>query len=717
MLRDGRWIGELRGRHLVSEEPIAATVNLFLVRHAAAGRPTGFAAVCRDLREHKRIEADTRRGRELTLAKEMAESAALAKSDFLAVMSHEMRTPLNGVVGMTELLLDTRLDDEQREYVESLRTCSTALLGIIDDVLDFSKMEAGKLELEMIDFDLRRTIDEIVELFAERAHRKGIELAAVIDPRMPSALRGDPNRLRQILTNLLGNALKFTERGEVVLRARAVADGRSHATVELAVTDSGIGIAPERQAMIFESFAQSDVAIARLYGGSGLGLAIVKRLTELMNGQIVVDSEPGAGSTFTLLLKLAKQAAAATGPASSRFAGRRVLVVDDSPTVRNVVRNYLRALDVRCTCSEDGAHAAALLRAAAARRRPYDALLLDWEMPTPDGLAVAREIRSEPAIAAVPIVLLTALGKRSAAKRAARHCDISAYLSKPVRADRLEASLRAVLVREPTAHAGRPRPGGTPPRGARRARILVAEDDVTSRKVVRRLLEKRGHRVDAVGDGRSAVEACLGKVYDLVLMDCHLPELDGLAATLEIRRREPRAHRTPIIALTASVTPERRQRCFEVGMVGYLEKPIRTADLDAVLAPWLGAERPAIEIPRAEPDVLDTAGLLDRVDGDVGFVRELLVGLRRDGRRWLADLDAALARGDHAAAEHVAHAIRGAASNLGGTRAAAAAARLEDEARNGALAEGGHRVVEIAAELERLFTALDVLADASAAAS
>ncbi len=484
VLRDGSWQGELRGRHLATGEALAVAVHLFLVRHTDTGRATGFAAVCRDLREQRRVGLETRRSHELMLAKEIAESASLAKSEFLATMSHEIRTPLNGVVGMTALLLDTRLTDEQREYAESLQTCSTALLGVIDDVLDFSRMEAGKLDLELIDFDLHRTVEEVVDLFAARAHGKGLELAASIDPATPSALRGDPNRLRQILTNLLSNALKFTSHGEVIVRVLPLTDGPSHARVQIAVTDTGIGIAPERQTMIFESFSQSDVSNARVYGGSGLGLAIVKRLTALMNGQIVVDSEPGVGSTFTLVLQLAKQPKALRPAPPAALAGRRVLVVDDSPTVRAVLRTYLRVLGMRCVCTEDGGHALALLRAAAARRRPFHAVLLDWEMPILDGVAVAQAISKEPEIAAVPIMLLTDLGQRRIARRAARRSGIVAYVSKPVRVDRLQASLLAILDGAPRARARPSSPRDARPlrRHPSGGRILVAEDDPASQR-------------------------------------------------------------------------------------------------------------------------------------------------------------------------------------------------------------------------------------------
>ena len=716
----GRWHGEIRGRHVTTGETLPLAAHLFLVRHPQHGQPTGFAAVCRDLREQQRLAAERRRARELTLAKEMAESASLAKSEFLATMSHEIRTPLNGVVGMTALLLDTRLSEEQREYAESLRTCSESLLGVINDVLDFSKMEAGKLDLEVIDFDLRRTVDEAVELFAERAHAKRLELTALVDPDLPTALRGDPNRLRQILANLLSNALKFTERGEVVVRAFATAETATSTALQVEVSDTGIGIPPERQAMIFESFSQSDVSNARLYGGSGLGLAIVKRLAELMGGQIVVDSEPGVGSTFTLVLRLDKSTAAAATRAAAPLAGRRVLIVDDSPTARAHLRAYVRSLGVRCGSTEDGAHALELLRTAAARRKPYDAVIVDWDMPIMDGIELARSIKAEPAIAGVRVLLLTAVGERARARRAGRRAGVAAYVSKPVRRERLEAALATLLG---AAEGGAAAAAGGPP-ATRRARdrrpvervrhILVAEDDPISHKVIVRMLEKRGHRVDVASDGRAAVEACLRRRYDLVLMDCRLPEIDGCAATQEIRRREPADRRTPIVALTATTAPEIRTRCLEAGMMDYLAKPVRAEQLDALLAHWLAADAPSASEPTTPGPpaaVLDAAGLLDRVDGDLQFVRELADGLLRDGPRWIGELRAGVARADHTAVERTAHAIRGSVANLGGGAACAVAQQIEADARAGAL-PAGDRAGELEGELIRLHAALVTLADA-----
>jgi len=707
VIRNGRWQGELRGRHLATGEPLDVGVNLFLVHHPRTGRASGFAAVCRDLREQKRVEEATRQARELTLAKEMAEAASRAKSDFLATMSHEIRTPLNGVVGMTALLLDTRLTEEQRDYAESLRTCSASLLSVIDDVLDFSKMEAGKLDLEVIDFDLRRTVEEVVELFAERAHSKHLELAALIDPAIATALRGDPNRLRQILSNLIGNALKFTDHGEVVVRVSAVGDGPSSVLLHLAVADTGIGIPPERQAMIFESFSQSDVSNARVYGGSGLGLAIVKRLAELMGGQIVVDSEPGAGSTFTLVVRLEKQPGAVARASVPILQGRRVLIVDDSPTVRALLRAYLRRLGIRCGATEDGAHALALLRAAATRRKPYDVVLLDWDMPVMDGLEVAQAIAQEPTIADVRMVLLTAIGQRRAARRASRKTGIAAFLSKPLRLDRLESCLLNLFDAPTPKVAQRARPDE---RVAQRTipvlgHVLVAEDDPVSQKVARRLLEKRGYRVDVVGNGRSAVDACLRRAYDLLLMDCRLPDLDGFEATREIRRRESSQRRTPIVALTASAAPTLQQRCLDAGMSGHLAKPLRTEALDAVLREWV---EPRGEVASATDgdELLDTAGLLARVDGDLDFVRELALGLRDDRPRWLDELHGGLAAHDAARVEHAAHAICGSAGNLGGRRVAALAREIETRAHAGDLAPCGPMLPMLAGALEQLERAL-----------
>jgi PAS domain S-box-containing protein len=723
VLRDGRWQGELHGRDLPTGEPIPSALNLFLVHHAQSARPTGFAAVCRDLREHKRVEAENRRAQELTIAKELAEAATRAKSEFLATMSHEIRTPLNGVVGMTALLLDTRLTDEQRDYAESLRTCSASLLGVIDDILDFSKMEAGKLEIEAIDFDLRVIVEEAVELFAERALSKGVELVAAIEPATPSALRGDPNRLRQILVNLISNALKFTERGEVVVRAAAVGDAPTHAVLHLEVADTGIGIPPEQQAMIFESFSQSDVTTARRYGGSGLGLAIVKRLGELMGGQIVVDSEPGVGSTFSLVLRLEKQSnALAAAPVPALLRGRRVLVVDDSPTIRALLRSYLRALGVRCWGTEDGAHALALLRAAAARHKPYDAVLVDWDMPVMDGIELTRAIRAEPAIARVPVILLTSIGRRGAAQRASRRAGVAAFLSKPIRAGRLQTCLTSVLA-PATAKRSRARAGepAAPRRLPLAGHVLVAEDDPASQKVIARLLEKRGHRVDVAVDGRGAVEACLRRAYDLVLMDCRLPELDGFAATREIRDREPMGRRTPIVALTASTAPELGARCLAAGMDAHLGKPIRVEELEQLLQRWVARERRANEpqttAAPASAEILDVDDLLDRVAGDLAFVRELADGLRNDRPRWLADLRAAYDSGDRGLLEQTAHAIRGSVGNLGGRAAAALAASIEKRARTASLGDGASACAELENALAHLQDALGALGDDQLAAS
>jgi signal transduction histidine kinase/DNA-binding response OmpR family regulator len=666
----------------------------------------GWVATHEDITEQKRAEVML-----LEKARE-AEQATLAKSEFLSAMSHEIRTPLNGVIGMTGLLLDTNLDPRQRNYAEMARQSGEALLGVINDVLDFSKIEAGKVELEIIEFDLYEVVEGVAGLVAVTAAAKGLELASMIDHDLPAAFRGDPFRLRQVLTNLAANAVKFTEHGEVVLRARLQTKSDDGATIRFEVRDTGIGVSPEQQSHLFEAFTQADLSTTRKYGGTGLGLAICTRLVELMGGEIGVESEPGKGSTFWFSVPLAN----ASLPAQRQhmdLRGLRVLAVDDNAVNRAILHEHIVGWHMRNGSAESGARALEMLRAASTRGEPYDVAIVDMQMPGMDGPALSRAIKADPAIAGTRLVLLTSISQGSSAPDFGGLFD--ACLTKPARQSALYNCLTEVMAGPDLAGKellqveipDDTREQTTGSAARRDARILVAEDSMVNQQVAIGMLAALGYRADVVANGLEAVEAAGRIPYAAILMDCQMPEMDGYEATRAIRLREGSGRHTPIIALTADVMKDARAKSLSAGMDDHITKPLKRAELAAALdqsLPKLAmVESPPLAAQMQSDDMVDRTVLdgLRALESTAapGLVEKLLDSFLEETPRQLADLRQAAQVGDAVRLTRLAHKLRGSVANLGANAMVRACTELEKLGGNGDTGVAP----QLVADLERQF--------------
>jgi PAS domain S-box-containing protein len=653
-----------------------------------AGKIIGTFGISRDITARKQAEEEIRR------AKDAAQAAARVKSEFLANMSHEIRTPLNGIIGMTELALDTELTAEQREYLNLVKLSADHLLRVINDILDFSKIEAGKLDLDEADFSLRDTLDDTLATLANRAHKKGLELADHVAEEAPDDLRGDPHRLRQIVVNLVGNAIKFTEEGEVVLRVslESVGDGRSagdgKAVLHFAVRDTGIGIAPQQQTKLFQAFAQADTSTTRKYGGTGLGLAISARLVQMMGGRIWLESTLGQGTTFHFVIPFERAHGPVVRPVPAsieQVRGLKVLAVDDNATNRQILQEMLGNWGLKATVVESGETALAALQAAQQQHDPFALVLTDAMMPAMDGFTLVERIRANPAWQSATLMMLSSAALHEDAARC-KQLGVAAYLTKPLRQSTLLDAIMTALGPRLTEQLVPSKLAPAPAKSVRSLKLLLAEDNAVNQKLAVRLLERAGHQVVVAENGKQAVETLLRESFDAVLMDVQMPEMDGLEATGIIRRGEQTTGRhMPIIAMTAHAMKGDRERCLEAGMDGYLTKPLQIEALLAVLEE-IGLTEPARAAadnasgPMTNPG-FDPQQALQQVQGDSALLKELVALFLEECPKHLAAIAGAIAAADALEVQRAAHTLKGSAAVITAKDVHSAAERIEAAAR------------------------------------